>query len=44
MSVSVTVNTTPNEHALKKYCEDQASNDLTAEEKQDARAYLENYI
>ena len=30
--------------ALKKYCEDQASNDLTAEEKQDARDYLENYI
>ena len=30
--------------ALKKYCEDQASNDLTAEGKQDARDYLENYI
>jgi len=30
--------------ALKKYCEDQASNDLTVEEKQDARDYLENYI
>ena len=30
--------------ALKKYCKDQASNDLTAEEKQDARDYLENHI
>jgi len=30
--------------ALKKYCEDQASNDLTAEEKQDVRDYLENFI
>ena len=30
--------------ALKKYCIDQASNDLTAEEKQDARDYLENHI
>ena len=28
----------------QEYCEDQASNDLTAEEKQDARDYLENYI
>ena len=27
--------------ALKKYCEDQASNDLTVEEKQDARDCLE---
>ena len=30
--------------ALKKYYEDQESNDLTAEEKQDARDNLENYI
>jgi uncharacterized protein YnzC (UPF0291/DUF896 family) len=30
--------------ALKKYCEDQASNDLTGEEKQGSRDYLENYI
>ena len=30
--------------ALKKNCTDQASNDLTAEEKQGARDYLENYI
>ena len=30
--------------ALKKYCEDQTSNDLTVEEKQDARDCLEIYI
>ena len=30
--------------ALKKYCEDQSSNDLTGEEKQDARDCLEDYI
>jgi hypothetical protein len=30
--------------ALKKYCEDQVSKDLTGEEKQDARDCLENYI
>jgi hypothetical protein len=30
--------------ALKKYCEDQASSDLTGDEKQDSRDYLENYI
>ena len=30
--------------ALKKYCEDQLSNDLTGEEKQYARDCLEDYI
>jgi len=30
--------------ALKKYCKDQTSNDLTEEEKRDSRDYLENYI
>ena len=30
--------------ALKNYCKEQASNDLTAKEKQDARNNLENYI
>jgi hypothetical protein len=30
--------------ALKKYCEDQASNLLTGEEKQEARDCLETYI
>ena len=30
--------------ALKKYCEDLISNDLTGEEKQDSRDYLESYI
>ena len=29
---------------LKKYCEDQTSNDLTGEEKQNSRDYIENYI
>jgi uncharacterized protein YnzC (UPF0291/DUF896 family) len=30
--------------ALKKYCEDQTSNNLTGEEKKNSRDYLENYI
>ena len=30
--------------AIKNYCEHQALNDLTTEEKQNARDYLENYI
>ena len=30
--------------ALKKYCADQASNDLTVEEKKNARDCLENHI
>jgi len=30
--------------ALNKYCKDQTSNDLTGEEKQNSRDYLESYI